>query len=112
MTYELDLDLLRKKLARARLQKEPIIPSDPVSEEEPSERVKYLIDNVLTPLFKGEKVHSADLDFNKFDWVDINELYDYYMNHFYRGESDWQKLRTVYKQCVRAEALTQSISFI
>lgn len=112
MTYELDLDQLRKKLSRARLQKNPPVP--PVREEieEPSERVQYLIDHVLIPLFNGEKVHSADLDFKRFDWLDIDELYDYYMNYYYNGESDWQKLRKVYKLCKNAESLTTSVSFI
>ena len=85
MTYELDLDLLRKKLSRARLEKSPPKPPTQEEEEKPSERVQYLIDHVLIPLFNGEKVHSADLDFKQFDWVDINELYDYYMNHYYHG---------------------------
>ena len=111
MTYDLDLDLLRKKLSRARLHKEPIkTPSEQT--EEPSERVKYLIDNVLTPLFAGEQIHSADLDFTKFDWLDIDELYDYYMNHYYNGESDWQKLRKVYTLCRDSKSLTTAISFI
>ena len=112
MTYELDLDLLRKKLSRARLEKSPPVPPVQEEYEKPSERVQYLIDHVLIPLFNGEKVHSADLDFKQFDWVDINELYDYYMNHYYHGESDWQKLRNVYKLCKNAESLTSSVSFI
>jgi hypothetical protein len=94
------------------LEKSPPVP--PVQEEceKPSERVQYLIDHVLIPLFNGEKVHSADLDFKQFDWLDINELYDYYMNHYYHGESDWQKLRKVYKLCKNAESLTKAVSFI
>lgn len=112
MTYELDLDVLRRKLSKAQLQKEKIEP--PITEpgEEPSKRVKYLIENVLTPLFAGEEVHSADLDFRQFDRLDINELYDYYMNHYYNGESDWQRLRNVYLLCKKAESLTAPVCFI
>ena len=112
MTYELDLDVLRRKLSRAHLQKEKIEHPSAEHGEEPSKRVKYLIENVLTPLFVGEDVHSADLDFERFDRLDIDELYDYYIEHFYDGSSDWQSLRNVYMLCRKAESLTAPVCFI
>ena len=36
MTYELDLDLLRKKLSRARLEKSPPVPPTQEEYEKPS----------------------------------------------------------------------------
>ena len=79
MTYELDLNLLRKKLSRARLQREEPRYLIKEPEGELTESLSYLVENVLKPLFAGRKIHSADLDFNAFDQGDITDLLDYYM---------------------------------
>lgn len=112
MTYELDLDLLRKKLSRARLQKEEPKYLIKQPEGELTESLNYLVENVLRPLFADQKIHSADLDFSAFDGEDISELYDYYLEHYCDGTSDWQRLGTIYHICKNAVPLTSDISFI
>ncbi len=112
MTYEIDLDLLRKKLSRARLQREEPKYLIKQPEGELTESLSYLVENVMKPLFNGERVHSADLDFNAFDGEDITELYDYYMEHYYDGTSDWQRLSAVYNICKSAIPLTSGVSFV
>ncbi len=112
MTYEVDLDLLRKKLSRARLQKEEPKYLIKQPEGELTESLSYLVENVMKPLFNGERVHSADLDFSAFDQGDITDLYDYYMEHYYDGTSDWQRLGAVYTRCKYAKPLTNSVTFI
>ena len=67
MTYVLDLDLLRKKLSVARLQREKPKHLIKQPEGELTEGLSYLVENVLKPLFAEQKIHSADLDFNAFD---------------------------------------------
>lgn len=112
MRYELDLDLLRRKLSRARLQRENPKYLIKQPQGELAESLSYLIENVLKPLFAGEQIHSSDLDFNAFDGGDITDLYDFYMEHYYDGTSDWQRLGTVYNLCKNAVPLTNTVSFI
>lgn len=112
MTYELDLDLLRKKLSRARLQREEPKYLIKQPEGELTESLSYLVENVLKPLFAGRNIHSADLDFNAFDQGDITDLLDYYMEHYHDGTSDWQRLNTVYNSCKYAKPLTSTVAFI
>lgn len=112
MTYELDLNLLRKKLSRARLQREEPRYLIKEPEGELTESLSYLVENVLKPLFAGRKIHSADLDFNAFDQGDITDLLDYYMEHYYDETSDWQLLSTIYHFCKKAVPLTSAVSFI
>lgn len=112
MTYELDLDLLRKKLSRARLQREEPRYLIKKPEIEQDNSLAYLIENVLNPLLNGEKVHSADLDFGAFDCLDISNLYDFYMEHYYDGTRDWLQLQTVYVACKNAVPLVQPVAFI
>lgn len=112
MTYTLDLDLLRKKLSRARLQKEEPKYLIKQPEGELTESLDYLVKNVLKPLFAGEQIHSSDIDFNAFDQGDITELCDYYIEHYYDGSSDWQRLGKVYNLCKCAAPLTNTVSFI
>ena len=112
MNYELDLDLLRRKLSRARLQRENPKYLIKQPEGELAESLSYLIENVLKPLFAGEQIHSSDLDFNAFDSGDITDLLDYYMEHYYDGTSDWQRLGKVYNLCKSAVPLTNTVSFI
>jgi len=112
MTYELDLDLLRKKLSRARLQKETPKYLIKQPEGDLTESLSYLVENVMKPLLDGNNIHSADIDFNAFDDGDITDLLDYYMEHYYDGTSDWQLLSTVYNLCKKAVPLTSIVSFI
>lgn len=112
MTYELDLNLLRKKLSRARLQREEPRYLIKEPEGELTESLSYLVENVLKPLFAGRKIHSADLDFNAFDQGDITDLLDYYMEYYYDETSDWQRLGNVYDLCKNAKPLTSTVAFI
>ncbi len=112
MTYELDLDLLRKKLSRARLQREEPKYLIKQPEGELTESLDYLVKNVLRPLFAGEPIHSSELDFNAFNIEDLPDLYDYYIEHYYDGSSDWQRLGKVYNLCKQAAPLTSVVSFI
>ena len=112
MGYELDLDLLRKKLSRARLQKEEPQYLIKKPESVQDESLTYLIENVLNPLLNGEKVHSADLDLGAFDCLDISNLYDFYMDHYYDETQDWLKLKRVYVACKNAVPLVQPVAFI
>ena len=112
MTYTLDLDLLRKKLSRARLQREEPKYLIKQPEGELTESLSYLVENVMKPLLDGEQIHSADIDFDAFDDGDVTDLLDYYMEHYYDGTSDWQRLSVVYNLCKKAVPLTNSVSFI
>ena len=112
MTYTLDLDLLRKKLSRARLQKEQPKHLLKQPEGELTESLDYLVKNVLKPLFAGEPIHSSELDFNAFNIEDLPDLYDYYIEHYYDGSSDWKRLSTIYNLCKSATALTHTVAFI
>lgn len=112
MTYKLDLDLLRKKLSRAHLQKEKPKYLIKQPEGELTESLSYLVENVLKPLFNGQNIHSADLDFNAFDQGDITDLLDYYMEYYYDGTTDWQRLGTLYNLCKSANPLTNTVAFI
>lgn len=112
MTYTLDLDLLRKKLSRARLQREEPKYLIRQPEGDLTESLGYLVDNVLKPLMNGYNIHSADLDFNAFDEGDITDLLDYYMEHYHDGTTDWQRLGTVYNLCRLATPLTSNVTFI
>lgn len=112
MRYELDLDLLRRKLSRARLQRENPKYLIKQPEGELTESLGYLVENVLKPLFAGHNIHSSDLDFNAFDQGDITDLLDYYMEYYHDGTSDWQRLSTVYNNCKYAKPLTSTVAFI
>ena len=112
MTYTLDLDLLRKKLSRARLQREEPKYLIKQPDGELTESLDYLIKNVLRPLFAGKPIHSSELDFNAFHHGDLSDLYDHYVEHYYDSSSDWKRLSTVYNLCKCATPLTNTVSFI
>lgn len=112
MALTVDTDLLRKKLGRARIRKDP--PTDNRKDPPPelSKGLQYLIDNVLDPLSEGEPVHSANLDFEQFNEGDLEDLYYYYMDTCYDGTKDWYKLKSVYSACIKAESQTAPIQFL
>ena len=112
MGYSLDLDVLRKKLSRAKILKES---PEYLLKEPPAEIPKglqYLIQNVLNPLSCGQRVHSGDIDFSCFNDNDVVDLYDYYMDHFFDGTKDWYALKTVYTTCKNAVSQSTSVCFI
>lgn len=112
MGYVLDLDVLRKKLSRATIRKDVpkyLLKDPPV---EISENLQYLVDNVLNPLSNGQQVHSADIDFSRFNRNDLVDLYDYYMEHFFDGTREWYNLKNVYTVCKNSEAQTVPVNFL
>lgn len=112
MAVVLDIDLLRKKLGRARLSKDNPTTYRRNPLPELSRGLIYLIENVLDPMSHGEQVYSCDLDFTKFDDGDLADLYDYYMEHCYDGSKDWYRLKAVYTACRNAASQTAPISFL
>lgn len=117
MGYVLDLAVLKKKLARAKVRKDaPRSDLKQPPEEEPPADLQYLIDNVLEPLLDGKPVHSGDIDFSRFDRDTLTDLYEYYtahyMDRYYDSTSAWYALRRVYTACDRSDAQTMPVDFI
>lgn len=112
MKSVIDTDILRLKLSRARLCKDVTTTKyiDPPNEN--PEGLQYLIDNVLSPLMNGQKVHSLDLDFTKIDENNIEELGEYYTKYFSHCSRNWNQLKGVYDTCNQASSLPVPVSFI
>lgn len=112
MTIALDLKLLRNNLDQAEPRKEQIGDGLDNPALGLSEGAKYLIRNVLVPLSRKEKIHSANLDFSKFTNTDLSDLYDYYYEHHFDGSSAWYKLKAFYLQCREAPSQATPIRYL
>lgn len=112
MTLTLDTDLLRIKLGEAIIRKDVPVSNLKDPPPELSKGLQYLIENVLDPLSDGEKVHSANLDFERFNEIDLEDLYYYYMDTCYDGTKEWYDLKKVYLACIKAVPLTMPVQFL
>ena len=61
--------------------------------------VRYLYEQVLTPLLEYHSVNTAELDMERFDKEDIKYIYDYYYNNLTDNSREFLKLRQIYSQC-------------
>lgn len=111
MYTTVNTDVLRKKLSRAKIQREPIV----IKVEPPynnTEELNYLIENVFKPLINGEQVHTAGLDFTRFENEDIAMLNEYYYKYFHDNSSDWKKLKQIFTVCNNSFPNTSNINFL
>lgn len=60
--------------------------------------VRYLYEQVLTPLLENRSVNTDDLDMEQFDREDIMDIFDYYNENFTSNSEEFSKLRLIYSQ--------------
>lgn len=112
MSDSIDVGLLRKNLKKAKIRRDfpEVKRKDPPKEE--AEHLKYAIDNILNPLLNDEMIHTADLDFDKLDREQLEDLQNYYYNYFHDRTYEWETLKKVFKICDSAPPKALSVNFI
>lgn len=74
--------------------------------------VKYLYEQVLTPLLEYRSVATGDLDMEQFTREDIMDIFDYYNDNLTSNSKDFSQLRRIYSGCKETKPQQASVTFI
>lgn len=86
---------------------------DPLKQGELNRRgVRYLYEQVLTPLLEYRSVSTEDLDMEQFDREDIMDIFDYYNDNLTSHSREFSKLRRFYNQCKETKPQQASVTFL
>ena len=77
-----------------------------------SPEMQYLFTHILVPILEDKEIRTEDLDMDRFDLEDIQELFTYYQENYTFDSPELALLNHLFRQCVSSQALCCPISYI